>query len=521
MESSTNFDFLKDEFSLLANLGSSAELLVYSDPVTALIKLRQFGEMFTQTLFNEHGLDFPYDKTFHNCLKTLEHEGVLPHRVKDLLFAIKNKGNIAVHQVKGNAEDAKTLLFSAFKISKWLCETYSVKLTDLADVKFKAPAHSDAQNITSKLEEDYRQLEEKFNKLLAERKAEGISKERAHSIYERQKRATSRIEMSEAETRELIDSQLQQAGWEANTHELNFRKNNTVPQRGRSMAIAEWPVGDKRADYALFVGTDFYGIVEAKKYARDISTDLHQSKVYAQLAEASNNARLLGQWNGYKVPFLFSANGRPYLEQIKTKSGIWFLDARQPRESARSMRGWYSPEGLVKLLNQDTAEADEKLRNHQPDFLRDKNGLNLRDYQINAIKAVENTLLHHPDVNRALLAMATGTGKTRTIIGLCYRLIQTNRFKRVLFLVDRNLLGTQAQNRFKDTKVADLNTFTEIYKISELENIQPDVDTRLHFATVQGMVKRLFYSDDEKEVPTVDAYDCIIVDEAPPRIPPR
>lgn len=514
MELQTNFDFLKDEYTLLANLGGSAELLTYTDPVGALVKLRQFGEIFANTLFHEHGLEFPYDNSFHNRLKELEYEGVLPERVKDLLFTIKKKGNIAVHQVKGSTDDAKTLLFSAFKMAKWLCETYSVRRTDLSDVKFKPPVEFDAHKELATLEQNYQNLEAKFNQLLKERDANGITKDKEQEIKVRKQKATNRLSMSEEETREIIDMQLQEAGWEANSTELNFRTHKTLPERGRNMAIAEWPVGNKRADYALFIGTKLYGIVEAKKYAKDISTDLHQSAVYAKLATEIHNCALLGDWDEMKVPFLFATNGRPYLEQLKTKSGIWFLDVRNQSQVPRALKGWYSPAGLQELYNQDTESANKKLRDNPNDFLSNKNGLSLRKYQLKAIQAVEDTLIEQPNINRALLAMATGTGKTRTIMGLCYRLVQTNRFKRILFLVDRNLLGTQAQDRFKDTRIEDLKTFAEIYKISELKNIKPDIDTRMHFATVQSMVKRLFYSDDDTNKPTVDAYDCIIVDEA-------
>ncbi len=510
----SNFTFLSDEFPILANLAESAEYNVYADPVTALFKLRQFGETFVHILFDEHGMELPREATFHNCLKELEYDGMLPGRVKDLLFAIKSKGNDAVHGSKGTIEDAKTILFSAFKIAKWLCECYSVKAIDLSDVKFKPPLEFDAKKALAELESSYKELEEKFKKLQSERTAEGISEERAKVIDERKKKATAKIEMSEAETRELIDAQLQQAGWEVNTNELNFKTHKTLPQRGKNMAIAEWRVGNKWADYALFIGAELYGIVEAKKYSQDISTNLRQSKIYAELADAKSGATLLGSWGNYKVPFLFSTNGRPFLEQIKTKSGIWFLDVRQELNRAKSLKAWYSPEGLIKLMEQDTQTANNKLKNTELDFLQSKSGLGLRDYQIKAIKAVENTLVNNPEQHRALLAMATGTGKTRTIMGLCYRLIQTNRFKRILFLVDRSLLGTQAFDTFNDTKVVDLNTFAEIYEVKGLKDIQPDKDTRIHFATVQGMVKRLFYSDEDKSVPTVDAYDCIIIDEA-------
>ncbi|MEO1385712.1 MAG: DEAD/DEAH box helicase family protein, partial [Bacteroidota bacterium] len=82
------------------------------------------------------------------------------------------------------------------------------------------------------------------------------------------------------------------------------------------------------------------------------------------------------------------------------------------------------------------------------------------------------------------------------------------------FLVDRRLLGIQAINAFKDNKIESLNTFAEVYQVDELKTVIPDVDTRLHFATVQGMVKRLFYQEDEENIPPVDTYDCIIIDEA-------
>ncbi len=510
----SNFNFLKNHFPILANLAESANFNVFADPVTSLFKLRLFGEKFVHILFEEHGMEFPFNNTFHNCLKELEYNQVLPDRVKDLLFTIKNKGNDAVHNNKGTTEDAKTILFSAFKVAKWLCETYSIKATDLSNIKYKPLVEIDTNKELATLEVAYKDLEKRFNQVQAQRKTEGISKERAKAIDERKKKATARIEMSEAETRELIDTQLQQAGWEVNTNELNFKTHKTLPQRGKNMAIAEWHVGNKWADYALFVGTKLYGIVEAKKYAHDISTDLRQSKIYSELAETKNNASLIGSWNSYKVPFLFSTNGRPFLEQIKTKSGIWFLDIRGERNRSKSLKAWYSPEGLVKLFKQDTQLADKKLKETDLDFLQNANGLNLRNYQLKAIKAVENTLVYKPEISRALLAMATGTGKTRTIMGLCYRLIQTNRFKRILFLVDRSLLGQQAQDSFKDTKIVDLNTFAEIYEVKGLKDIKPNKDTRIHFATVQGMVKRLFYSEDTNNIPTVDAYDCIIIDEA-------
>ena len=203
------------------------------------------------------------------------------------------------------------------------------------------------------------------------------------------------------------------------------------------------------------------------------------------------------EWGIYKVPFLFSTNGRPYLQQLATKSGVWFIDVRNTTNHSRSLKGWFSPEGLLKMWEQNIESADEKLKNNKPNFLQDKNGLSLRNYQMKAIERVEQTILNSPDTKRMLLVMATGTGKTRTIIGLAYRLVQSNRFRRILFMVDRRLMATQALDHFKDDKIEDLNTFAEIYKLEGLKVLTPDSETRLHFDTVQSMVKRLFYSESD------------------------
>ncbi|WP_082461471.1 type I restriction-modification system endonuclease [Pedobacter sp. PACM 27299] len=510
----SNFNFLEEEFPLLFNLGQSAEYNLHTDPGTALMKLRQFAEHLTELIYEAIGMEFPDDNRFQARIQKLSYEKVLPENVKDFFYNVRVKGNAANHTFVGTFEDAKHALFSSFKLGKWFYEAYSVKNHKIDDVKFHVPDNLDARHALNELEKQHIALQAQFEELKATIKE--VPQEKKVLFAKRSEQAAKKLNMSEGETRAVIDEQLRQAGWEANTALINYKTQKTLPQKGKNMAIAEWPCGNLWADYALFIGTELYGLIEAKKYGLDISTNLQQSKVYAAELQELQGTKLLGQWGNFKAPFLFSTNGRTYLKQIETKSGVWFLDTRNSFNNARPLQGWYQPEGLKKLYEADLQEANTKLQSSTLDFLQSSAGLGLRDYQIQAIKAVEDTLVNHPDQKRALLAMATGTGKTRTIIGLCYHLIKNNRFKRILFLVDRSLLANQAADSFKDNRVEDLLTFSDNYEVKHLKDLFPEKDTRLHFATVQGMVKRLFYRDSEKDgLPiSVDAYDCIIVDEA-------
>lgn len=511
---SSNFHFIEEEFPLLFNLGNSAEYNLHTDPGTALMKLRQFAEHLTELIYEAVGMEFPDDNRFHMRIQKLSYEKVLPENVKDFFYNVRVKGNAANHTFVGSFEDAKHALFSSFKLGKWFYEAYSVKNKKIDDVKFHVPDNLDARHALNELEKQHTALQADFEALTATVKE--VPQEKKVLFAKRSEQAAKKLSMSESETRAIIDEQLRQAGWEADTISLNYKSHKTLPQKGKNMAIAEWLCGNLWADYALFIGTELFGLIEAKKYGNDISTNLQQSKVYAIEINELLDTSLLGHWNNFKVPFLFSTNGRSYLKQIETKSGVWFLDVRNKFNNARSLQGWYQPEGLKKLYELDLQESNIKLQNSTLDFLQSPAGLGLRNYQIQAIEAVEDTLVNHPDQKRALLAMATGTGKTRTIIGLCYHLIKNNRFKRILFLVDRSLLANQAADSFKDNRVEDLLTFSDNYEVKHLKDILPEKDTRLHFATVQGMVKRLFYRDPEKDgLPiSVDAYDCIIVDEA-------
>ena len=231
--------------------------------------------------------------------------------------------------------------------------------------------------------------------------------------------------------------------------------------------------------------------VEAKRKNIDVSGSLQQAKRYSRSFRPSDTVELPhGPWGGFKIPFVFSSNGRPYLRQLATRSGIWFCDVRRPDNLAHALDGWYTPDGLIALLKRDEDKSHQQLAAEplQYDF-------QLRHYQQAAIRAIEKGI---DDGQREMLvAMATGTGKTKTCIALIYRLLKAQRFKRVLFLVDRSALGEQAANAFKDTRMENLQTFADIFGIKELEEQEPDSDTAVHIATVQGMVQRVLYPGED------------------------
>ena len=322
--------------------------------------------------------------------------------------------------------------------------------------------------------------------------------------------------MSEAQTRELIDEQLRKVGWEVDTKELRYSKG-TRPTKGKNLAIAEWPTDSTTgnngyADYALFIGEKLVGIVEAKKKHTNISSVLDgQCKAYAKLIKAEHDKYVIKQYGQYKVPFLFATNGRDYIKQYEDMSGIWFLDTRESFNAPKALAGWPSPEGIEQDLEKDIAEADKKLATTGYEILEDPNGLNLRYYQIEAIKAAEKAIA---DKQRAvLLAMATGTGKTRTVLGMIYRFLSAKRFKRILYLVDRTALGDQTMDTFKEVRLEDLKTLNQLYDIKDLGEKEFEKDTRVHIATVQSLVKRILYNESDVSLGVSD-YDCIIVDEA-------
>jgi type I restriction enzyme R subunit len=350
--------------------------------------------------------------------------------------------------------------------------------------------------------------------------------------------ATSETAPDEQTTRILIDAQLRAAGWEVDTVKLRYLWG-ARPEKGKNRAIAEWPTfsqadGKGIADYVLFAGLTPVAVVEAKKQNKKIPSAIEQAKRYSRgfviegpmmqpapagvepgdfagwVASSSSSSSSTPGSARYKIPFLYATNGRPYLRQVEAESGVWFLDARKPTNHPRALSGWHSPDVLIDMLAHDPEACDDKLASEPPDVVQEAIGL--RPYQVSAIRAVEEVIA--TGRRSILVAMATGTGKTRMVIGLIHRLLKSQRFRRVLFLVDRSSLGEQAHAAFREVRLENLQTFAQNYDVKGLEDITPARETKVHVATVQGMVRRILWSSPDDPPMPIDRYDCIIVDES-------
>lgn len=507
----SNFEFLKDSFPVLANFGELSEKYLYTDSNSCLMKLGMIGETIVNLIFTYDKLPLPYDNTAVNRIDTLYREGLITHDLADILHALRKKRNLAVHENYASVEDGKALIQMAYSLTEWFMQTYGD--WNYQSKPFVMPPDSAAAVSVDKAAEEAKEdiLMDEASKVAAAAPAVSMDDRRKQAG-----KAAGRRFKSEAETRYLIDEQLRKVGWEVDTEKLRYSKG-TRPAKGHNIAIAEWPtdstVGNKGyVDYALFVGTQLVATVEAKAIHKDIPSVIdYQCKDYSRNIRAADAKYQIGSWGKFKVPFTFATNGRPYLEQYDTKSGVWFLDLRQPDNVPKAMKGWMSPTGMMEQLEKDIQAKDRALKAMPYDLLRDKDGLNLREYQLKAIQAAENAILNGQQ--SILLAMATGTGKTRTILGMIYRFLKTGRFRRILFLVDRTSLGEQATDVFKEVKLEDLMTLDDIYNIKGLEDKAADKETRIQVATVQSMVKRILYNG-EDTMPAVTDFDLVIIDEA-------
>lgn len=510
----SNFSFLAEDFKELAALGHMAERYWQSDPQTCVIKLGQLceGVVKSMLIMNSKTITFPEQAGQLEKLNILQRRELIDNDTAKTFHAVRKARNAAVHENWiPSPEDACKLLFHTHRMCGWFFTAYGDE--NYQPVKFVLPQESAAATAEAA---PTGQTDEQLVEQAAARAAAAPSVPEEERRRRTQKATLARY-ISEEETRLLIDEQLRQAGWEADTENLRYSRG-VRPEAGRNMAIAEWPTlskkGNGHVDYALFAGLELIGLVEAKAIHKDILSVMDvQCPDYASNIRKEDAAYVMDCCRApYGVPFIFAANGRPYIEQWKEKSGIWFQDLREAINPPRALRGWISPAGLKDLLERDTAAANSRLASLPDDILTDKSGLNLRPYQVRAIAAAEQAIIS--GAQRLLLALATGTGKTRLVIGLIYRMLKAGRFQRVLFLVDRTSLGEQALDAFGECRLEELHTLKELYQVLEPGSRKGDEKTLVQVATVQSMMRRILYPEDGVPRPSVTDYDLIIVDEA-------
>ena len=256
-------------------------------------------------------------------------------------------------------------------------------------------------------------------------------------------------EESEARTRrERVDPKLIEQGWKVVPFDPRC-----LPGRYTHHAVTEFPTANGPADYGLFVDGRPLGIVEAKRVTLGPQNVLTQAERYSKGADPSPF-----DFRGYRVPFLYSTNGEVF----------WFHDVRHRLNRSRRIAAFHTPSALAELLDRDFEAACRTLQATPNDHPR------LRPYQIEANAAVEEAIAER--IRQMLVAMATGTGKTFTLVNQTYRLMKSGVGTRILFLVDRRALAAQAVRAFASFEPEPSMKFDKIYEVYSQQFQRDDLD---------------------------------------------
>ena len=267
----------------------------------------------------------------------------------------------------------------------------------------------------------------------------------------------------EQRARDDIDSMLEQAGW------LVQDKKKIDFSAGAGIAVREYQTDVGPADYVLFIDKNPAGVIEAKSenWGQKITTVEEQSGGYA-------TSKLKWQNNREPLPFVYESTG------VVTR----FTDIRDPKPRSREVFSFPRPARIRDWRNQ-SASLRARLQGF-PDL--DPTGL--RACQISAIEKLEASF--KDDRPRALIQMATGSGKTYAAITSIYRLLKHADAKRILFLVDTKNLGEQAEQEFMAYVPSDDNRkFTELYNVQRLKSPFVAKDSQVCISTIQRMYSLL------------------------------
>ena len=259
-------------------------------------------------------------------------------------------------------------------------------------------------------------------------------------------------DFSEAKTRQaFIDHALKDAGWGP---VVPFRQGVHYDH----CSVEEYPTETGPADYVLFCKGKAMACVEGKKVRVGPQNVLQQAKRYARGFPKSPCS-----FGDYQLPFAYSTNGKI----------IWFQDLRDPLSLSREVGAFHTPQALMEMLNRDEPATRDWLQKNEVSTKY------LYPFQIEAIKATEQAIIDRR--RHMLVAMATGTGKTFTMVNLIYRLMKSGYASRILFLVDRRALAAQVVTEMASFEAEPGLKFDQCYDVFSQRIRREDLDENMKF----------------------------------------
>ena len=485
----SQFAFLESEFRSQFEMAEWAERHALSDPGPAVIYARKALESGVKWAYkHDRQLPQPYEDKLNAYLNEPAFKAIAEGRVFRVAKKIQREGNRAVHESKPLTKlEAVEVVSALYQFCFWLAFTYGRSTKPDPAVKFDPHLLMDAGKAAKKSLAERQELEAELEREAEERElAQQRLAEATRTIAELEaehaallaevaaaKRASEQVpeeahDWSESETRRYkIDALLREAGWElADARDREYEVQG-IPNRS----------GVGYVDYVLW-GDDGLplAVVEAKRSMVDPRQGQEQARQYANCLESETGQR----------PLIFYSNGYEH----------WFWDDTQ--YPPRSVQGFYEKDELALLVQRRSSVAPLSSLDINSDVVE-------RYYQQRAIRAIAE----HFETDRqrkALLVMATGAGKTRTVIALVDLLMRANLVKRVLFLADRTALVNQAVNAFK----AHLPDSSPVNLVTE-----GDEDGRVYVSTYQTMVGKIDeYRPDGTRRFGVGHFDLVVIDEA-------
>jgi type I restriction enzyme R subunit len=475
----SNFGFLPSDFREVAESAVLAESHIMGDPRAACFHARFSLEAIVHWLYrHDTNLRMPYDESLGALLHEPSFQNSVPPAIFQKARVIQKQGNQAVHNNRPVRQyDALQVVKELHHICYWITRSYAPEAAKQAgawrdDLIPKAIVGGKvvAREELERLEKTLAEQSEATLKQQQERDALDQELQKLRGELERIRAETAKKpdthDYSEAETRKyLIDVDLHRAGWP-----LDSPRDQEYEVRG--MPNNE---GVGYVDYVLW-GDDGkpVGLIEAKKTTVDAAVGQQQAKLYADCLEKMHGQR----------PIIFYTNGY--------KTYLWDDTAYPPREVA----GFYKKDELASLILRRTRKQQLHARNV-------KNEIVERYYQKRAIGSIAEQF--EKSRRKALLVMATGTGKTRTAIALVDLLQRAGWVKRALFLADRISLVRQAANAFK----AHLPDSSPVNLVTE-----KDTEGRVYVSTYPTMMGLI--DETKKGVARfgVGHFDLVIIDEA-------